>query len=94
MEGSTTTTVSMYSLSTFDCTYVAGLKDTRGIKSQKCSKFGEAGLILASCTKVLDVPCADCFTSDDVFVVKDAGDGKVSVEVTFEVKFVKSTMMK
>jgi hypothetical protein len=47
-----------------------GLKDTRGVKIQRCVKYGDAGLILCSSTRLEDVPCADCFSVDDVFVVR------------------------
>ena len=70
-----------------------GLKETRGMKSQKWRKCGSIGMVLYTSTKLEDVPLADCFTVDDCIIIK-ALNNKVSIDATMEVKFVKSTMMK
>jgi hypothetical protein len=75
-----------------------GLAETRGRKIQKYIRFHEEGLIVCSSTHLEDVPAADCFSVEDVISVKKAykeGENpKIDVQISFEVKFVKSTMMK
>ena len=71
-----------------------GLRATRGKKVQRFKRFGDAGLILCSSTLLEDVPCADCFSVDDLCAVIVKPDGKLEIELSFEVKFIKSTMLK
>ena len=40
------------------------------------------------------MPCADCFSVDDLCAVIVKPDGKLEIELSFEVKFIKSTMLK
>jgi len=70
-----------------------GLRATRGKKVQRLKRFGDAGLIVCSSTLLEDVPCADCFSVDDLCAVV-VKDGKLEIEISFEVKFIKSTMLK
>jgi len=71
-----------------------GLKSTRGIKVQRYRRFGNAGLIVCSSTRLEDVPAADTFSVEDIVAVQRVDDDNVSVEITFEVKFIKSTLFK
>lgn len=71
-----------------------GLRATRGKKVQRFKRFGDAGLILCSSTLLEDVPCADCFSVDDLCAVIVKPEGKLEIELSFEVKFIKSTMLK
>ena len=71
-----------------------GLASTRGVKIQRLKRFDESGLILCSCTKLEDVPAADTFSVDDCLYVKAISATAVQVEVTFQVTFIKSTMMR
>eukprot|EP00981_Chlorochromonas_danica_P014046 scaffold7245_cov197-Ochromonas_danica.AAC.6 len=72
-----------------------GLASTRGVKMQNLKRFDEAGLLLCSCTHLEDVPAADCFSVDDTLEVASAvGGSGVLVTISFQVTFVKSTMMK
>jgi len=71
-----------------------GVPKTRAKKVQRYRRFGDAGLVLCSSTLVEDVPAADTFAVEDVCFVRSLGADKVSVDLGFEVKFVKSTMLK
>mmetsp|Transcript_9921 Transcript_9921/g.13614 ORF Transcript_9921/g.13614 Transcript_9921/m.13614 type:complete len:401 (-) Transcript_9921:1282-2484(-) len=71
-----------------------GLASTRGVKVQRMKRFEDSGAIVCSCTRLEDVPAADTFSVDDVMTVKAVGPSSVSVEITFQVTFIKSTMMK
>jgi len=71
-----------------------GLKSTRGIKVQRYRRFGNAGLIVCSSTRLEDVPAADTFSVEDIVAVQRIDDENISVEITFEVKFIKSTLFK
>jgi hypothetical protein len=72
-----------------------GLKQTRGIKIQKCQRFGDKGLILQTSTRLDDVPMADSFSVEEAVVVRAvAGSDEVVVESYLEVKFIKYTMLK
>ena len=79
-----------------------GLKETRGVKLQKYQRFGTVGLIVHSSTRLEDVPAADTFTVEDVVTVRkpkpDECSGDVNahsvVEISFEVRFIKSTFLK
>jgi len=51
-------------------------------------------MVLCSSTHLEDVPAADTFSVEDVCIVRTAGADKVTVSISFEVKFVKSTMLK
>jgi hypothetical protein len=50
--------------------------------------------VICSSTLVEDVPAADTFTVEDVCAVRSIGQDKITVDIMFEVKFVKSTMLK
>jgi len=40
------------------------------------------------------VPAADTFSVEDVLIIKSIGEEKINIDITFEVKFIKSTMFK
>ena len=64
-------------------------------KTQYLHKFGSVGLCLETCTIVEDVPMTDCFVVDDRLWVSESIDGDgCNVEVTFNIRFVKSTMFR
>jgi hypothetical protein len=67
-----------------------GLKSTRGVKVQKCKRFGNCGLVLLSSTRLEDVPMASSFTVEDMVTVKAMDSNRVLVEISFEVKFIKN----
>lgn len=46
-----------------------GLASTRGIKVQRCVRFGDYGVVVCSSTRLEDVPAADTFSVDDVLAV-------------------------
>jgi hypothetical protein len=71
-----------------------GLASTKGVKIQRMKRFEDSGLVLCSCTKLEDVPAADTFSVDDCLCVKALSATAVQVEVTFQVTFIKSTMMR
>lgn len=72
-----------------------GLASTRGVKLQRYLKFEDVGLIVASSTRLEDVPAADTFSVEDVIAVKSIENGtKVEVEISFQVQFIKSTYLK
>ena len=51
--------------------------------------------MLCSSTRLEDVPAADTFCVDDVLAVKAAAaSGGVVVDISFEVKFLKSSFLK
>ncbi len=55
-----------------------GLVATRGVKYQQLRRPSECGFILTSSTRLEDVPCADCFSVDDVLVVHAEGPQAIS----------------
>ena len=65
-------------------------------KQQSLHKFGKVGLCLETCTVVEEVPMADCFVVNDRLWVHEAEgeDEGCIVAVTFQIKFVKSTMFR
>lgn len=63
-------------------------------KTQRYRIFGDAGLLISSSTLVEDVPASDAFSVEDFFAVKSLGDDKVTVDISFEVKFKKWTILK
>ncbi len=82
-----------------------GLKSTRGVKLQSVKRYGTAGLILRSSTRLEDVPAADTFSVEDVVIVRRIGraasssavsnhSDRCSIEIYFEVKFHKSTFIR
>eukprot|EP01038_Epipyxis_sp_PR26KG_P007128 gene7128-9727_t len=72
-----------------------GCSTTRGVKVQRLNKFGQQGFILYSSTRLADVPSADTFTVDEVYVFEAIpNEKKVKVELSCQVNFVKSTFMK
>jgi hypothetical protein len=71
-----------------------GLKSTRGIKVQRYKRFGNIGLIVCSSTRLEDVPAADTFSVEDMLSVRRVDDGHVRVEITFEIKFLKTTIFR
>lgn len=72
----------------------------KAFKQQVLHKFGTVGMCLDTCTVVQEVPMADCFVVNDRLWVHEAEDentGTVKgciVAVTYEIKFVKSTMFR
>mmetsp|Transcript_8779 Transcript_8779/g.14599 ORF Transcript_8779/g.14599 Transcript_8779/m.14599 type:complete len:260 (-) Transcript_8779:1182-1961(-) len=81
-------------LSFFKPVNLPGLASTRGIKRQTYRFFEDIGLILTSSTHLKDVPAADCFSVEDTVVVRALDAKSVRIDISFEVKFVKNTMMK
>lgn len=75
-----------------------GLKSTRGVKVQRYRRFGDAGLVICSSTRLEDVPAADTFSVEDMVSVQQVltatGEEAVQVEITFEVFFLKTTMFR
>ena len=75
-----------------------GLKSTRGVKVQRYRRFGDAGLVVCSSTRLEDVPAADTFSVEDMISVQQVltatGEEAVQVEITFEVFFLKTTMFR
>lgn len=71
-----------------------GLASTRGVKLQRYKRFGDVGLTCCSSTRLEDVPAADCFSVDDSIVVRSSGEKEVTVDISFEVVFLKSTFLK
>jgi len=65
-------------------------------KQQYLHKFGDIGLCLETCTVVEEVPMADCFVVNDrIWVSKAEGEDEgCTVAVTFQIKFIKSTMFR
>ena len=51
-------------------------------------------LLTYSHLRLEDVPAADTFSVEDVLIVKSIGEDKINIDITFEVKFIKSTMFK
>jgi len=51
--------------------------------------------VLASSTRLEDVPLADCFSVEDVLVLRSSKEGKqVTASLTFEVRFLKTVLVK
>jgi hypothetical protein len=67
---------------------------TRGVKLQRFRRFGDYGFVLCSSTRLEDVPASDSFSVEDMLAVKAVGEDRVAIEITFEVKFIKSTMFR
>jgi hypothetical protein len=65
----------------------------RARKEQTLRRFGKLGLVIETKTFVDDVPLTDCFYVADMIRVEATGD-KVSINMRFEITFVKSTMFK
>lgn len=70
-----------------------GLKYTRGVKLQRYRRFGDGGLVVCSSTRLDDVPAADTFSVEDMLSVQQT-EGGATIEITFEVKFLKTTMFR
>ena len=51
-------------------------------------------LFVETCTVVQEVPMADCFVVDDRIWVCEADGGGCTVAVTFNIRFIKSTMFR
>ncbi len=68
----------------------------KACKTQYFQKFGPIGLCLETSTVVEDVPMTDCFVVDDrLWVYEDENDDNgCVVEVTFNIRFVKTTMFR
>jgi hypothetical protein len=67
----------------------------KAFKTQYLHKFGDIGLCLESSTIVEDVPMTDCFVVDDLlWVSQDEETGGCIVNVTFQIRFVKTTMFR
>lgn len=72
------------------------VSSTRCTNVQQCRRFGEVGLIVCSSTSMEDVPAAGTFTVDDTLTLSAsaASPFNTHIEITYEIKFVKSTMLK
>jgi hypothetical protein len=67
----------------------------RARKEQTYRRYGDRGLILETKTFVSDVPMTDCFYVADVMRVEARDDGKtMSLDIHFDIRFVKSTMFR
>ena len=67
----------------------------KAFKTQYLHKFGIHGLCLESSTIVEDVPMTDCFVVDDrLWVCQDKVNGGSIVKVTFQIRFIKTTMFR
>lgn len=67
----------------------------RARKEQTYRRYGDRGLILETKTFVSDVPMTDCFYVVDVMRVEARDDGKkVSMDIHFDIHFVKSTIFR
>lgn len=65
----------------------------RARKEQTYRHYGDHGLIFETKTFVSDVPMTDCFYVADVMIVESRDDGKrLSLNMHFDIRFVKSTM--
>ena len=66
----------------------------KAFKTQYLHRFGLFGLCLESSTIVEDVPMTDCFVVDDRLWVQQNETGGCTVRVTFQIRFVKTTMFR
>lgn len=78
---------------------VPGVSESHGSKAQKLSRFGSVGIALSCSCTVEDVPGCTTFTVETMLVVtalnpNDPKSKGVRVEIQYEIKFVKSTMLK
>ncbi len=70
------------------------------MQMQRVRVFGQHGMILETSSAMENVPAGDCFVVEDRWVVRplrvgEGGDqGGLSIETSFEVKFVKSTFFR
>jgi len=71
-----------------------GPSSTRAVKVQRIRRFGDVGLIVDSSTSLEDIPMSETFTVEDSWAVEQTPGGDLSFEITFEVKFHKSNMLK
>lgn len=74
--------------------YVPGLSSTRCTNVQRYRRFSEQGLVVCESTCMEDVPGASTFTVEDMIAVKTISKDKISLEINFEVRFIKSTMFR
>lgn len=73
------------------------LDDGSEVNPSEISIENDIGFVLYSCTRLEDVPSAHCFSVDDVVVVKNISTSnipKIEVDISFQVTFIRSTMMK
>lgn len=70
---------------------VPGLPSTRCTNVQRFRRFGEQGLVVCESTQMDDVPGASTFTVEDMVAVRSISPGKISLEINFEVHFIKAT---
>jgi len=63
-------------------------------KRQRLRKYGSRGICVDTSSEVQDVPLTDCFYLDDRLLVEANGHGGVTVNLRFEVRFIKSTMFR
>jgi hypothetical protein len=66
----------------------------RARKEQTYTTFGKHGLVMETRTYVSDVPMTDCFYVADQIRVEPTSENSVAVTMSFDLKFVKSTMFK
>eukprot|EP01036_Dinobryon_divergens_P035258 gene35258-45658_t len=71
-----------------------GLASTSGLKTQTIRRFADAGLLLRSSTRLKDVPAADAFTVDDLLAVRALSSNRIQVDISFQVSFSKSTLLR
>ena len=63
-------------------------------KEQIYKTFGKHGMVLETRTYVSDVPMTDCFYVRDQILVEPIDDNMVSITMSFDLEFVKSTMFR
>lgn len=63
-------------------------------KRQTLRRFGEHGLCMETETKIDDVPYSDCFFVEDRILIESLPEGGVGLIAVFEVRFVKTTLMR
>ena len=73
---------------------LAGVKRTRAIKSQRLKKYGPAGAMMLTTTRLLDIPYCTAFCVEESVVVRAFGDEHSVVDFSFEVRFLTNTILK
>merc|ERR1719384_2116886 len=64
------------------------------LKTQILRKFGTRGMCIITKTVTKGIPVSDCFYVEDRLLVESRPGGGVSISIAFDVRFVKSTMLR
>ena len=83
----------MHALYSFVVSLV-GVKQTRAIKTQRYKRFDNTGLILLTTCKLLDIPYNKVFCVEESVVAKALNDTHISLDLTFEVRWLQNTILK